>query len=295
MNFSPIKLDQEAEYRKFLDRCPEITSDYSFVNLWGWAKEYGLGWAWTDNLIWIRQEEPEPLLWAPVGSWNEVEWPRELEDLEVSLSFTRIPETLLAVWEKNFPGKLRVSDARDQWDYLYETKDLINLSGNRFHKKKNLLNQFLKKYEFEYIPLSGEAVYQALNLQQEWCEWRDCEETDTLAAENRVIERILTSWKDFSGLNGGAILADGRMVAYTVGEMVTPEMLLIHFEKGCPGYKGIYQAVNQMYVERTLQENPHPFSQVNREPDLGDEGLRKAKLSYNPVEFMKKYRVRIER
>jgi len=90
-----------------------------------------------------------------------------------------------------------------------------------------------------------------------------------------------------TGLTGGALLVDDQMVAYTIAETLPDETLLIHFEKGNPDYKGVYQAINQMFLSRA----EHPASIVNREQDLGDVGLRRAKLSYHPVDFLKKYRV----
>jgi hypothetical protein len=86
---------------------------------------------------------------------------------------------------------------------------------------------------------------------------------------------------------GGAITVDDEMVAYTVAEALTDETVVIHFEKGDTQYKGVYQAINQMFLENTAGE----FSFVNREQDLNDEGLRKSKLSYHPVKFVKKYRL----
>ena len=103
-------------------------------------------------------------------------------------------------------------------------------------------------------------------------------------AENRAIFRVLKSWDVISGLFGAAIRVDGEMVAYTVAERLAEDMLVIHFEKGKPGYKGVYQAVNQMFLANSARE----YRFVNREQDLDDEGLRKAKLSYLPVRFQKK-------
>jgi hypothetical protein len=84
-------------------------------------------------------------------------------------------------------------------------------------------------------------------------------------------------------------VVDEKMIAYTIAEALDDDSIVIHFEKGCPNFKGVYQAINQMFLERCCQG----FKIVNREQDLGDEGLRKAKLSYNPVAFLKKYTVRL--
>ena len=127
----------------------------------------------------------------------------------------------------------------------------------------------------------------ALGMQKDWCTWRDCESSEALAAENRVIPRILERWDELAGITGGALFAEGSMIAYTLAESLTDQTVLIHFEKGDHAYKGVYQAINQMF----LQDQEVGIKWVNREQDLGDPGLRKAKLSYQPVEFVEKFTV----
>ena len=107
-----------------------------------------------------------------------------------------------------------------------------------------------------------------------------------LSAENRVIEKVLKNWSGLKGVSGGALLVNDDIVAYTVAEMLGADTLVIHFEKGNPDYKGVYQAINQMFLERF----GNPDILVNREQDLDDKGLRKAKISYHPVDYLKKFR-----
>ena len=90
-----------------------------------------------------------------------------------------------------------------------------------------------------------------------------------------------------AGIAGGALQVDDRLAAYTIAEQLPDGSTVIHFEKGDPDYKGSYQAINQMF----LQNDPGVYTLVNREQDLGNDGLRKAKLSYHPVDFVRKYRV----
>ncbi|MFO7559512.1 MAG: phosphatidylglycerol lysyltransferase domain-containing protein [Desulfobacterales bacterium] len=288
LNFEPISLDGQAEYLKYFEGCPQKTSDYSFINLWGWAEEYGLSWAWTEKLVWIKQMRPAVQYWAPVGFWDMVDWNRRLMEFPgMSSTFIRVPENLLALWEKNIDRPLSVQEAREHWDYIYDLNELVELKGNRFHKKKNLLVQFTKKIEFQFSPLNTDIIGKALAMQQSWCTWRDCESVEALAAENRVIARVLNDWEKLDGIHGGAILTDDKLIAYTVAEGLDDDTLLIHFEKGDSEYKGVYQAINQLFLEHGKWD----YKRVNREQDLGDEGLRKAKMSYHPLEFNKKYRI----
>lgn len=288
MHFHPIGMDRQREYLDALGRCPEKFSDYSFINLWGWADIYGLEWAWEENHVWIRQTIPETLYWAPVGPWAGTDWKTTVQEhLPPDTVFFRVPETLTDIWEKASGGRIDVQESRDHWDYLYDKTELVDLKGNRFHKKKNLFNQFMKKYDFEYIAFTPEMAPMALGMQEDWCAWRDCESSEALEAENRVILKILNRWADLSGIMGGALFVDRKMVAYTVAEKMPQDTLLIHFEKGNQEYRGVYQAINQIFLSHAGED----IKYANREQDLGSEGLRKAKESYNPIGFNKKYRV----
>jgi uncharacterized protein len=288
LTFEPIRLNQQDAYARVLVVCAQPTSDYSFINLWAWADEYGLIWAWEDDLVWIQQTFPKPAYWAPVGGWHQVDWPAVLtRHFSGTAEFTRVPEKLTELWKERVgDGRVISEPLRGHWDYLYAGADLISLKGNRYHKKKNLLNQFLAGYAYRYEPLGPEITEKALALQTDWCTWRDCEASDMLSAENRVIEKVLKNWTRLKGLSGGALLVNDEIVAYTVAEMLGPNTLVIHFEKGNPDFKGVYQAINQMFLERF----GNPDILVNREQDLDDAGLRKAKLSYNPVDFLRKFR-----
>ncbi len=290
LNFEPISLDRQKEYLALLAECPQVASDYSFLNLWAWAEDYGLRWAWEEGLVWIKQTRPDELYWAPVGSWNLIDWQnRHADQADSHTVFIRVPQKLVEIWRTAAGDEAKVSEQRGHWDYLYSVSDLIELRGNRYHKKKNLLNQFVKKYEFTYRPLESGLIELALGMQEDWCTWRDCESSEVLSAENKAIARILNDWHQFKGVQGGAIIINGAMAAYTVAERLTPNSIVIHFEKGDTQYKGVYQAINQMFLANSAPQ----FTLVNREQDLNDEGLRKAKLSYHPAEFITKYRVKL--
>jgi hypothetical protein len=292
LEFEPIAgdagLSKQKIYAERLSLCPRITSDYSFVNLWGWAEEHDLSWAWEEDLVWIRQNTPDCCYWAPVGPWQSIDWKNRLSrNFPGSTRFSRIPEHLMEILGSAMEGGVDIKDARGHWDYLYDLKDLATLQGNRFHKKKNLVNQFRKKYDFTLVPLGPDFAKEALALQEDWCLWRDCESIEALAAENRVIKKVFGNWSAFQHLMGAGILVENKLVAYTVAEPLGDRELLIHFEKGNTDYKGVYQAINQAFLESVQGR----FTTVNREQDLDDPGLRKAKESYHPIGYRKKYTI----
>jgi hypothetical protein len=290
LSFEPVSLDKQKDYLERLARCPQVASDYSFLNLWAWAGEYGLLWAWDEKMVWIRQTRPREALWAPVGPWEAVSWESYLPSiLSGQEAFIRVPEQLAAIWQSRFRDRAVVEPERGHWDYLYAVSDLVDLPGNRFHNKKNLLNQFIKAYDFKYVEFGPKLIEQAMAMQEDWCTWRDCESSDLLSAENRAILRVLNHWDAFERIMGGALFVENIIVAYTLAEPLSAESLVIHFEKGCPAYKGVYQAMNQMFLARSADG----YRWVNREQDLDSDGLRKAKLSYNPVDFLRKSKVKM--
>jgi hypothetical protein len=291
LTFEPISLDRQKVYLDLLSRCPQVASDYSFLNIWAWAEEYGLQWAWDGELAWIRQSRPTEALWAPVGPWETVEWEARLSLSNGHLGFIRVPEKLAEIWRSRFGEGVEIEPQRGQWDYLYAVSDLVDLPGNRFHNKKNLLNQFLKTYVFTYVDFGPRLIDHAMAMQEDWCTWRDCESSDLLASENRAILRILENWEAFDRILGGALFVENIMAAYTLAEPLAPDTLVIHFEKGCPAYKGAYQAINQLFLARSASG----YRFVNREQDVDSEGLRKAKLSYNPIDFLRKSKVTFHR
>jgi hypothetical protein len=290
LQFESISLNRQKEYHDALEGCPQLlTSDFSFANVFGWAEHYGLEWAFHKGLCFIRQTKPEPVYWAPIGQWEDYDWANCCAMRE-SAHFTRVPEALARLWSISFGNKIMIEENRDHWDYIYSVEELITLKGKKFHKKKNLVNQFKKKYLYQYEPMSPECVEEVLEMQDEWYKWyEENNPSEALKAENHAITRVLHNIDQIDGLMGATLRVEGKVIAYTVAEPLCDDSIVIHFEKGDVRYKGVYQAINQMFLENGAAE----YINVNREQDLGDEGLRKAKLSYNPSMFLKKFEATI--
>ncbi len=286
LTFEPICLDRQQEYHDALEGCPQLmTSDFSFANVWGWAEHYGLEWAFNKGLCFIRQTLPEPVYWAPLGPWEDYDW-ASCEAMREAGRFIRVPEALTRLWSVAFGNKIVIEESRDHWDYVYSVEELIALKGKKFHKKKNLFNQFRKNYDYDYQPMTSECVEEVLEMQDEWYKWyEENNPSEALRAENHVITRVLHNMDQIQGLMGATLRVDGKVIAYTVAEPLCEDSLVIHFEKGDVRFKGVYQAINQMFLEN----EGTAYTNVNREQDLGDEGLRKAKMSYNPSFFLKKF------
>lgn len=290
MNFTPLSLKIQGTYRALFSATLEKSSDYSFVTLWGWHAfaKYEISLAY--DLAWLRVSPAGIPQWcSPVGNWHAVDWIEVLrKEFPDGVTFERVPHTLAALLNRALPKRIEMEPQRSEWEYVYAVREMVELPGNRYHRKKNLLSQFLKYPDWSFEPLAAEKIPEVLAMQADWCAWKNCMGSPALASENEAILRVLGSWNDLSGLRGGILRAGGRIVAYTVAEALTDDTLVIHFEKGNTEYKGVYQAMNQIFLERMGAG----FSWVNREQDAGEEGLRKAKMSYHPARFVEKYRVR---
>jgi hypothetical protein len=176
------------------------------------------------------------------------------------------------------------SEDRDNFDYLYSLKDLVNLTGRKFHRKKNLLNIFVKNNECQAKPLLEEYRDDALQILDQWNDQRGG--PNDFHAAKEALEKM---WP--LQLCGGIFYIEGRPAAYCLGEeLALGESFVIHFEKAVleEGFKGLYQYINQAFASIL----PEKYKTVNREQDLGETGLRHAKMSYRPVDFVKKYKVK---
>ena len=175
-----------------------------------------------------------------------------------------------------------VSEDRDNFDYLYAREDLATLHGRAFQKKRNLVHAFEKSHAYEAYPLSHDRVGDALTVLDAW---RDHARDQ---ADYAPAREALVHASEF-GLHGRLYFVEGKPAGYTLGEEAAQgTMFVVHYEKTVPDMKGLYQVIN-MDLARSL---PPTITLVNREQDLGDPGLRQAKITYRPRDFVKKYRAR---
>jgi hypothetical protein len=174
-----------------------------------------------------------------------------------------------------------VLEDRDNFDYLYRRQDLAELSGRKFSQKRNHIKAFINNYDYRGEPLIETHLPAAISILDQWRESRN--DPGDYAAAREALEK-----SEELQLCGGIYYADNRPVAYSLGEeLMLGRSFAIHFEKAVGEYRGVWQFVNQAFASIL----PEKYETINREQDLGDEGLRAAKLSYKPAGFVLKYRV----
>ena len=190
------------------------------------------------------------------------------------------------------PKEYEVEEQVDLKDYLYDGEAMRTLSGKKLHKKKNHLNAFIREYEgrYEYRRLCCSDRHEVWEFMERWRQKKADADAleDSLEYEVAGIHEILKNCSSLC-VRMAAVYVDGQMEAFTIGSLNEREnMAVIHIEKANPDIKGLYQFINQQFL---VNEFPD-VALVNREDDVGMEGLRKAKMSYNPIGFARKYMVR---
>lgn len=288
----PLFKDLALEDKPLLDltfrQYPPVISEFTFTNLFIWRHAYQIKLSRWQNFLCLYAENGEhPFFFPPIGEGDVVECCRKMlrwrEEKGAPAKIARVPEELILRFNWKAEGFLVKLD-RNQSDYIYLSEDLIQLRGRKYHRKRNHIKQFKEKYTYEYLPLTPDRISDCLRLQTEWCDLRQCEVIPGLYNESIAIQEALTHFETL-GVKGGAILINGRVEAFTLGEPLNPEMVVIHIEKANSAFDGLYPTIHQAFLESHWSG----YTYVNREQDLGEEGLRKSKESYFPHHMIQKY------
>jgi len=290
-DFKTLGIEDKALFDNFLREDRPRISEMTFTNLFIWRRRFRPVWKEKEGclIVVFQPEGGQAYGLPPVGKGDK---PKalaalcaELAGVSEQIQVRRADEEFVAAHVDR--SLYTCIPDRNNSDYVYLTQDLVNLSGNKYHRKKNHLNQFLKRYESEYKPLDAELVGQVLEMQESWCQMRECVENPDLLAEDFAVREALAFFGDLD-YQGGAILIDSRVEAFSLGEALNEDTAVIHIEKANSAVQGIYTAINQMFCREAWSG----FTYVNREQDMGVEGLRKAKESYYPHHMVNKYTVR---
>ncbi len=287
--FRELRIEDKSRLDAAFKRYNPQISEYTFTNLFVWRETSPVLLSHLGNAILVKR-------WNPASNQFFLLPPIETKSI-VSL----VKEILIKTGERDFPplyglDRLQaeslkregftIREMRDYWDYLYAVRDLRDLPGSKYYTKRKNIKNCLAAYNPTYTPITEEIVDQCLQLQTKWCDLRSCDTIPGLEAEHRAIKETFLHFSDWT-VFGGAVLVDGAVEAFTLGERLNEDTAVIHFEKANPNIPGLYQVINQWFCTQALQD----FQYVNREQDLGVPGLRRAKLSYHPTAFIEKYMV----
>ncbi|MFX0180758.1 MAG: DUF2156 domain-containing protein [Candidatus Hodarchaeota archaeon] len=293
-----IEIEDKKLFDGYFEKSQPEISEFTFTNLFIWKDYYSFLFLESDNHLivfshdyfknWkksISNLDEGTFFLTPIGPEPEkliMSLFKQFDNIEIH----RVPKDVIekVIREPEYQTlNLDIQEDRVNWDYIYEIESLINLPGNKFRQKRRWLNTFLESYNYEFNIISDDLIDKALKLQLEWCDQNECQTNEDLIEEQKAIKIALENFNEL-GIYGGIIGVDNKCVAYTLGEMINQDTLVIHIEKAHIEYEGSYQAINNLF----LKEFGQNVKYVNREQDLGIPGLRRAKEAYKPIRMVEK-------
>lgn len=186
--------------------------------------------------------------------------------------------------EQAFPGQFTYAANMEEWDYLYPVEAIGSLKGKRYHGKRNHIARFKDQGDWSYERMGQDNMEECRAMYENWLAENKERMNASMEQEKSVVEGSFRYFKEL-GLKGGVLRSGGRVAAFCIGEPLNSDTFIVHIEKAYSGITGAYPMINQQFVQKEMEG----FAYVNREDDLGIEGLRKAKLSYHPDPILKKY------
>lgn len=291
MEFKSLTCEDRERFDKVVKKYYYQNAESSFTNLFLWSKSYHIKAFFGEYALYInftdrmgKQTYLAPFLYDMDQSikyaLGELRAHIKVESGEFCIKgvVQRIKEKI----ENEITADFVFSEDRNNFEYIYLSEDLINLSGKKLHAKRNHINYFLKTYDYEYRPYDISLKNDCIAHYNEWLDMK--EDSRSIRDEIEVLNRILDYHHEL-GVKGAVIFVDGKIEAMTFGEALNNDTALIHIEKANPLIRGLYPMINMEFVKNEWAD----YKYINREEDMGLEGLRKAKLSYNPVYLLKKY------
>lgn len=303
--FREIQLSDKEQIDSFLSRAAAPICDYTFVNIYAWQPIYQTAWAAVEGALVVRFMIDGEYGYMIVGAedFSRVlsvlyEHTQQMGSRLRLVGMSSEDAERFTAWAEANGGveRFAVCDNPDYRDYIYSVEDLSTLTGRKYQPKRNHINKFESKYEYEFRELTSQYFQECLCLECRWqlrkavmdnpevAKEHECKDT----AEKTAIRRTFDAYEEL-GLYGGVLLVDGHVVAFTYGSAMSDETFCTHIEKADSMLDGIFPMINRSFA-RALQEKG--FRWVNREEDMGLAGLRRSKHSFYPVRLQEKIGVR---
>ena len=296
LELQKITIDDKEMFDCFLKRKCSRNSEFTFTNLFMWRKSYDICYLILNDMLCIMPQHKGSTRSAtfPIGFMTEDGGEYDIRPVIETLirqAKEENREFLLRLYDDKtvdrlvtaFPGRFLITEDVNYFDYVYRVSDLVHLSGKRYHAKKNFVNRFQKSYDWEYQRLGAENAGECMALFARWSQ-KENGDAESIAEEAEAVRELFENW-DALGVRGGCLRVGGTMVAFSVGEPLCEDTVVIHLEHADTDYVGAFAMMNQQFLAQEWQN----YEYVNREEDMGIPGLRKAKESYRPAFMVKKY------
>lgn len=288
LEFNEPTLEDAAWAAPMLRNSGLRSCEFSFTTIFMWRKYYKNQIARYGEYLFIRSGDVEPMYLLPVGGDLQrgidilIQYAHSRKEPLILFGADNEIKTRIEEW---YPGLFEWQPSANDFDYIYNSEDLALLSGKKYHGKRNHISAFNAEYTWNYESIDDQNYEEVIAMTREWCRERgNCTDPE-LRNESCAIREALQHRQELS-LRGGLLRVDGKVVAMTMGSPINDEVFDIHTEKALPAYNGAYAVINHEFAARELHGH---FRYINRENDLGIEGLRFAKKSYYPAILLEKY------
>ncbi len=281
-NFHQPTMDDFDWLKNVLEKAQPMSCEYALSNLIGWAKHYGAQIAEIEGCLVAKIQKNEVFGFPKGDNWSAALAALKKEYEYPSFYGLTVEEKELI--EKSFPGEYVFYPSRNSFDYIYRVSDLANLTGKKYHSKRNHISYFKKTYNWSYEEMNSDNLAECIRMNEKWYELNVDKDPEGIEAEREVLNLSFDNFEKF-GFTGGLLRVEGEVVAFTFGEKLNENTFVTHFEKAFADIRGAYPMINNQFAQNTI----NGFEFVNREDDIGSEGLRKAKLSYYPEILLEKF------
>lgn len=289
LNFSSLKPEDKARYDAFLLNCGERGCEYNFANLFLWGRQKAT--VHNGNLAFFCQFNRRSVYLFPLGKDLKPTLDAIIADAKQRGIPCRLTSLSAADREKLeawYPGQFYFEPDRDGFDYIYSIEALAELAGKKLQRKRNHCNRFhLLHPHYTVEPITDDNTPAVKSMLEQWyAQKKAADPTASFHLEEAAIFQALRH-REALGMEGLILKDKGHILAVTLGSMLANDTFDVHFEKAAEGYDGAYAVINREFA-RYLREKYPSLKWLNREDDLGIEGLRQAKLSYYPDRLIEK-------
>ena len=291
LTFKPIEPQDAQWVTPLLHASGYMTSTYAFVTLYLWSKAYDTQVARFGDHVIARSHRGGIFHYLyPSGHGDEkATVDAIIEDAKAQSE----PAWLYGVsveakqrLEQWYPGLFTIEAVRDDYEYIYDRAELADLPGKKFQKKRNHVSRFIRENpDWEFHTITEESLPLVRQFNREWAALADNKDDPGIQMEHEAIEMVFDHYTELP-IEGCYITAGGRVVAYSFGSAINDRIFDTNVEKALYEVNGAYNIINREMARQVCAR----YEMINREDDVGSEGLRKAKLSYNPIIIEPKYR-----
>ena len=297
LTFKPITLQDRDLINRFLSKQNYRASDLCFTNLYCWGSKFDTRYAVEDGWLFIRfrDNNGRNSYLKPIGEGDiRVGVQTIIEDhkqFDTLFQMRGLTRKMTDEIEAAMPG---LFDDSLFWSFFYDiytTEKLTHLKGKKLQSKRNHINRFMRENDWKYKSLTGhpEIVKECKAMLDDWMEMNREEKDPSLTYDDHATTLMLDHFEELQ-LRGGLICVNSRIAAFTIGEPLTEDTMIVHVEKAFTTIHGAYTIINQQFAEHETEG----YTYINREEDMGIENLRKAKLSYQPDILLEKFNARLK-